>query len=239
MTSSMAAACNRLWGQHDPAFLFALVSVQQRHDDASYDFEQRMFQLNSHRYYCPQCSMHNKLAARKGLTDLSRQTESELVPDKSICLWALLGRLSLQTCTSKYVLHLQMAWLQRAIAVCYKISSQHLCQPECCICSHKIEPVDMHIRCVGQAGSLSQRYQPVVRPPMFARVPSFTHKITSNVSQHAKETSQSSVEVSSSMLRSVAYTGLKNQIEAVESIYRKTVRQLEQMAHQAGIESAP
>ena len=60
MSSSMAAACNRLWGQHDAAVLFALVSVQQRHDAASYDFEQRMFQLNSSRYYCAQCNMHNK-----------------------------------------------------------------------------------------------------------------------------------------------------------------------------------
>ena len=143
-------------------------------------------------------------------------------------------------CQSIYCMY---QWLtkgyQRVIAVCYKISSQHLRQPECCICSQKLEPIDVHIRCVGQAGSLSQRYQPVVPPPMLARVPSFTHKTTINVSQHAKETSQSGVEVSSSMLRSVAYTGLKNQIEAVESIYRKTVRRLEQMAHQACIESAP
>lgn len=74
---------------------------------------------------------------------------------------------------------------------------------------------------------------------MLARIPSFTHKTTSNVSQNTKEMSQNSVEVSTSMLRNVAHTGLKNQIEAIESIYRKTVRQLEQMAHKACIEYVP
>ena len=49
MSSSMSAACNMFWGQENAAILFALVSVQQRHDDASCDFQQRMFQLNSNR----------------------------------------------------------------------------------------------------------------------------------------------------------------------------------------------
>ena len=104
------------------------------------------------------------------------------------------------------------------------------------MCSHKLEPIDVHIRCVGQAGSPAQRYQSIHSPPILARVPSFTQKTSSNISQNAKETPQSSVEVSTTMLRTVAHTGLKNQVEAVESIYRKTVRQLEQMAHQACIE---
>ena len=59
MSTSMTAACNRLQGQQHAAVLFALVSVQQRHDGASCDFQQRMFQLNSNRYCCPRCQVHN------------------------------------------------------------------------------------------------------------------------------------------------------------------------------------
>ena len=39
------------------------------------------------------------------------------------------------------------------------------------------------------------------------------------------------------MLRKVAYTGLQNQVDAVESMYRKTVRQLETLAHKACIDA--
>ena len=107
------------------------------------------------------------------------------------------------------------------------------------ICSHKLEPIDIHIRCMGQAGTLEQRYQSINPPHLLARVPSFTRKMTPDISQNAYEGSRSSIDVSTSMLRSVAHTGLQSQVEAVESVYRKTVRQLEQMAHQACITCAP
>lgn len=97
----------------------------------------------------------------------------------------------------------------------------------------------MHIRCMGQASTLEQRYQSISPSSLLARVPSFTRKMTPDVSQQAYEGARSSVDVSTSMLRSVAHTGLQSQVEAVESIYRKTVRQLEQMAHQACITCAP
>lgn len=92
---------------------------------------------------------------------------------------------------------------------------------------------------MGQAGTLAQRYRTVVPPPLLARVPSFTRKTVSDITQNASERPQSSTDVSPSMLRTVAYTGLQSQVEAVESIYRKTVRQLEQMAHKACITCAP
>lgn len=161
------------------------------------------------------------------LTDLSKELVQIALLAFGLC-WAIV--LAYQHVNS-------MIARRNGLAVCYKVSSQQLCQIECCVCSHKLEPIAVHIRCVGQSDSKS--YQSIVPPPILARVPSFTHKTISNVSQNAKETSQSSVEVSTSLLRNVAHSGLKNQIEAVESIYRKTVRQLEQMAHKACIECAP
>lgn len=97
----------------------------------------------------------------------------------------------------------------------------------------------MRIRCMGQAGTLEQRYQSISPSSLLARVPSFTQKMAPGISQKTHEGSRSSIDVSKSMLRSVAHTGLQSQVEAVESIYRKTVRQLEQMAHQACITCAP
>ena len=49
LSRNMAAARNSLWGQQQSTVLFALVSLQQRHEGSSYEFQQRMFQLNSHR----------------------------------------------------------------------------------------------------------------------------------------------------------------------------------------------
>lgn len=230
MSSSMTAVCKRLQGQQNAAVLFALVSVQQLHDGASCDFQQRMFQLNSNRYCCPRCTM---ISWQRPELDCCAEARTEFCL-RCFCLCqAVPSEQSLHTGTSSRFC--TSRWLGCNVPP----QLQHQCQPQYWICSHKLEPIDVHIRCVGQAGSLAQRYQFISPPPILARVPSFTQKTSSSISQKAKEAPRSSVEVSPSMLRTVAHTGLKNQVEAVESIYRKTVRQLEQMAHQACIEGAP
>ena len=101
-----------------------------------------------------------------------------------------------------------------------------------------MEPVDVHISNMAQSGGLVQRYQPVLPLPALSRVPTLTRKTASRPSQRFDEKSSSKIEISSSLLRTVAHEGLQNQIECVESMYRKTVRQLEQMAHTACSEAA-
>lgn len=50
MLSRSMAARTSLWDQQQSNVLFALVSLQQRHDGSSCEFQQRVFQLNSNRY---------------------------------------------------------------------------------------------------------------------------------------------------------------------------------------------
>ena len=44
ISSSMTAACNHF--QQHACNLFAIVSMQQHHEDSSYNFQQRIFQMN-------------------------------------------------------------------------------------------------------------------------------------------------------------------------------------------------
>lgn len=102
-----------------------------------------------------------------------------------------------------------------------------------------MEPVDVHISNMAQSGTLIQRYQPVLPLPALSRVPTWTRKTATRLSEKVEDKSSSSIETSSSLLRSVAHVGLQNQVESVESIYRKTVRQLERLAHTACAQAAP
>lgn len=101
--------------------------------------------------------------------------------------------------------------------------------------SHEFEPVDVQVRNVGEAGPLGQRYQPVMTVPILPLVPAFTVlKSKPDANTTSSQPSQSN-DLVESMLRNVAYSGLQNQVDAIESIYRKTVRQLETLAHRASV----
>ena len=96
----------------------------------------------------------------------------------------------------------------------------------------------MQVRNVGEVGPLAQRYQPVMALPMLSSVPAFTLKRPNAAIQVSSSLPSNGNDISVSMLRNVAYTGLQNQVAAVESMYRKTVRQLETLAHKACIDAA-
>lgn len=106
-----------------------------------------------------------------------------------------------------------------------------------CTCSHELEPIDVQVRNVGEVGPLAQRYQPVMALPTLSSVPAFTLNRHNAATKVSSSSSSSGNEMSASMLRNVAYTGLQNQVDAVESMYRKTVRQLETLAHKACIDA--
>ncbi len=95
----------------------------------------------------------------------------------------------------------------------------------------------MQVRNVGEGGPLAQRYQPVMALPMLSSVPAFTLNRPNAAIKSSSSLSSNGNEMSASMLRNVAYTGLQNQVDAVESMYRKTVRQLETLAHKACIDA--
>lgn len=107
-----------------------------------------------------------------------------------------------------------------------------------CICSHELEAVDVQVRNVGEGGPLAQRYQPILPTPMLACVPAFTLQKASAASKTEDNFPSSGDSIAASMLRSVAFSGLQTQIDAVESMYRKTVRQLESLAHRACVDAA-
>ncbi|DBA98228.1 TPA: hypothetical protein ACH3X1_001154 [Trebouxia sp. C0004] len=104
--------------------------------------------------------------------------------------------------------------------------------------SHELEPIDVQVRNVGEVGPLAQRYQPVMALPMLSSVPAFTLNRSNAAMKVSSSLRSNGNEISVSMLRNVAYTGLQNQVYAVESMYRKTVRQLELLAHKACIDAA-
>ncbi len=106
-----------------------------------------------------------------------------------------------------------------------------------CTCSHELEPIDVQVRNVGEVGPLAERYQPVMALPTLSSVPAFTLNRHNAATKVSSSSSSSGNEISASMLRNVAYTGLQNQVDAVESMYRKTVRQLETLAHKACIDA--
>lgn len=96
----------------------------------------------------------------------------------------------------------------------------------------------MQVRNVGEIGPLAQRYQPVMALPMLSSVPAFTiNRANAAITASSSQSSSNGNDISVSMLRNVAYTGLRNQVDAVESMYRKTVRQLETLAHKACIDA--
>ena len=100
MSSSLTAACNSLWGPQDAAILFALVSVQRRHDDSSYEFQQRMFQLDSNRYCCPQCKMYDG-SAFMWLTNQPGLQQDELCFGSSPCVEPCLGTIEACMCAQQ------------------------------------------------------------------------------------------------------------------------------------------
>lgn len=96
----------------------------------------------------------------------------------------------------------------------------------------------MQVRNVGEGGPLAQRYQPISPTPMLSYVPAFTLQNASAATKTETNLPSSSDGISASMLKSVAFSGLQTQVDAVESMYRKTVRQLESLAHKACVDAA-
>lgn len=104
-------------------------------------------------------------------------------------------------------------------------------------CSADLEPAELHIRNVGQVGPMKQRYQSITGSVTLARVGAFVGSsradqgLVDNTIQRPH--SQVASEISLSLLKSVASTGLQSQVDATESLYRKMVRHLETVAHAA------
>ena len=121
LSRSMASARNSLWGQQQSTVLFALVSLQQCHDGASQDFQQRTFQLNSNRYYYDSVCMC--------WTACPQQEHTHHDLWRSAALIALPGNPILACMCSKNILHVQnfpacickTFWLQRPSVWCETI----------------------------------------------------------------------------------------------------------------------
>ena len=71
-----------------------------------------------------------------------------------------------------------------------------------------------------------------------------THHVIAGKSISLASSSNSSAaasgnnEITEPMVRSLAYHGLQSQVDLIESVYRKAVRQLEALAHQAATDAA-
>ena len=84
------------------------------------------------------------------------------------------------------------------------------------------------------------------------QAPSVTHHMTHRMTIHVAAGKSASLasssnssaaasgnnEITEPMVRSLAYHGLQSQVDSLESIYRKAVRQLEALAHQAATDAA-
>ena len=108
--------------------------------------------------------------------------------------------------------------------------------PHHCLCSGNLAPVDLQISNLGQVGSIKQRYQGVTGSVMLPSVPAFTlakKRPQAHADKLHRTSTQSPDEVSATVLRSVAMTGLQSQVEAMENMYKKMVHQLESLAHEA------
>lgn len=109
------------------------------------------------------------------------------------------------------------------------------CAPAC-DCSGEMDPIDLQIRNLGQTGSMKQRYQGITGCVTLPSIPAFTlakKGIQGNADRVQRSASQAASDISPSVLKNVAMTGLQSQVEAVESMYRKMVRQLETLAQTA------
>lgn len=112
--------------------------------------------------------------------------------------------------------------------------------------SHELEAVDLQVRNLGERGSLVRQYQPVMPMPLLPKVPAFTAqkgKATGKSTSLASSSNSSTAApgnnaITEPMVRSLAHHGLQSQVDLMESIYRKAVRQLESLAHQAATDAA-
>lgn len=84
---------------------------------------------------------------------------------------------------------------------------------------------------------MEQRYQGVTGSVTLPSIPAFTLTKKHMPSTAGKQSNQTPNQISVSALQCVAMTGLQSQVEAVESMYRKMVRQLETLAHTASVVS--
>lgn len=97
-------------------------------------------------------------------------------------------------------------------------------------CSHQLESVDLQVRNLGERGPWTRQYQPVLPVSILPRIPAFTVQ-KGKASAKAAGLAPAHNEITESMVRVLAHSGLQNQVDAMESIYRKSVRQLEALAH--------
>ena len=90
----------------------------------------------------------------------------------------------------------------------------------------------MQITNTGLAGCPAQRYQSVLPVPALCKVSSFVRMASGARESDCKadEKGLHAGEISSALLKSLAHSNLQNQVEAIESLYRKTVRQLQRTA---------
>lgn len=215
--------------------------------------QQRQVCINA--YLCCPAGLATTLVAGEPEVEFLQAVQSQLQSEQVLGWFAYRPVTSLQPTTQEHIISSSMAAalgsLQTnqdnpqtlfAVISCLPRHEGSSCDIQQCMFqldsgSDELEPINVQVRNVGEVGPLAQRYQPVMALPMLSSVPAFTFNRPNAAVKVSGSSSSNGNEISVSMLRNVAYTGLQNQVDAVESMYRKTVRQLETLAHKACIDA--